>query len=145
TPAKKLSESSSIPSNYTFFSTDPDATSALDPGDSIPIIDFSALVSRRRPKALQELDAACRDWGFFILVNHGIPQELIRNVIDVSNEFFDLPEEDKPEFQPMNVLEPVRYGTSTNTATEEIHCWRDFLKVFVHPEFHSPEKPPSMR
>ncbi|KAL0357042.1 UNVERIFIED_CONTAM: 2-oxoglutarate-dependent dioxygenase 19 [Sesamum calycinum] len=69
----------------------------------------------------------------------------MRAVIDVANEFFNLPEEEKPEFQPQNVLEPIRYGTSFNTAKEKVFWWRDFLKVFVHPQFHSPHKPQSLR
>ncbi|CAA2950952.1 DMR6-LIKE OXYGENASE 2-like [Olea europaea subsp. europaea] len=69
----------------------------------------------------------------------------MRAMLDVSNEFFNLPEEEKPKFEPKDVLEPVRYGTSFNSAKEKVFCWRDFLKVFVHPEFHCPHKPTALR
>ncbi|KAL2254449.1 protein DMR6-LIKE OXYGENASE 2-like [Sesamum indicum] len=150
TCVKKLAESpdlDSIPSYYAYY-TNPAETMASDPHDSIPIIDLSLLSSDNpdhRSKAIHDLDKACEEWGFFMVVNHGIPEQLMRDVIDVTNEFFNLPEEEKPEFQPENVLEPIRYGTSFNTAKEKVFWWRDFLKVCVHPEFHCPHKPQSLK
>ncbi|KAL0422416.1 UNVERIFIED_CONTAM: 2-oxoglutarate-dependent dioxygenase 19 [Sesamum latifolium] len=150
TCVKKLSESphlNSIPSYYAYY-TNPAETMASDPNDSIPTIDLSLLTSDNpdlRSKAIQDLDRACEEWGFFMVVNHGIPEQLMNAVINVTNDFFNLPEEEKPEFQPENVLEPIRYGTSFNTAIEKVFWWRDFLKVFVHPQFHCPHKPHSLR
>ncbi|GFP86786.1 flavonol synthase/flavanone 3-hydroxylase [Phtheirospermum japonicum] len=147
TTVKKLAESpdlNSIPSNYAYY-TNPKDTIASDSDDSIPTIDLSLLTSNnpdQRSKAIHDLDKACQEWGFFMVVNHGIPEALMRGMIEVTNDFFNLPEEEKPEFQPKNVLDPIRYGTSFNTA-KEIFCWRDFLKLFVHPHFHCPLKPDS--
>ncbi|KAI3445766.1 hypothetical protein Pfo_002431 [Paulownia fortunei] len=150
TCVKNLAESpnlNSIPSNYAYY-TNPNETTASDLDDSIPTIDLSLLNSDNpdhKSKAIQDLDKACQEWGFFMVVNHGIPEALMRAMLEVTSEFFNLPEEEKPEFQPKNVLDPIRYGTSFNTAKEKIFCWRDFLKVFVHPEFHCPDKPESLR
>ncbi|KAL3620961.1 hypothetical protein CASFOL_035873 [Castilleja foliolosa] len=150
TTVKKLSESpnlNSIPSNYAYY-TNPTDTIASNSDGLIPTIDLSLLTSNnpdQRSKAIHDLDKACQDWGFFMVVNHGIPESLMRGMIEVTNDFFNLPEEEKPEFQPENVLDPIRYGTSFNTAKEDIFCWRDFLKVFVHPDFHCPPKPDSLR
>ncbi|CAA0807353.1 2-oxoglutarate (2OG) and Fe(II)-dependent oxygenase superfamily protein [Striga hermonthica] len=151
TSVKQLSESpdlESIPPNYAYY-TNPTDTIASDSADCpIPILDLSLLTSdepQHRSRAVQALDKACREWGFFMVVNHGIPEAVTRGILEVTREFFDLPEEEKPEFQPKNVLDPIRYGTSFNTAKEEVFCWRDFLKVFVHPHFHCPRKPDSLR
>lgn len=147
---KSLSESpnlSSIPSNYVHVN-DPSEAAASDPDGSIPTVDLSLLTSddpERKSRAIEDLDRACQEWGFFMVVNHGISEELMRGVIEAVKEFFDLPEEEKPEFEPEDVLSPIRYGTSFNTAKEEVFCWRDFLKVFVHPHFHCPDKPESLR
>ncbi|XP_057812547.1 2-oxoglutarate-dependent dioxygenase 19-like [Salvia miltiorrhiza] len=147
---KQLAESpnlSSIPSNYVYHS-DAAEISAAKFEASIPIIDLSLLASQNphlKLKAVHDLDQACQQWGFFILVNHGVPEELIRGVIEAASEFFDLPEAEKPEFQPENVLSRIRYGTSFNAATDNVFCWRDFVKVFVHPHFTCPDKPQSLR
>ncbi|KAK6156805.1 hypothetical protein DH2020_011053 [Rehmannia glutinosa] len=114
TCVKKLSESpnlNSIPSNYAYF-TNPTETIASDSDDLIPTIDLSLLTSDnpdQRSKAIQDLDkAACQEWGFFMVVNHGIPETLMKAMLEVTNEFFNLPEEEKPEFQPKKVLDPIR-------------------------------------
>ncbi|PIM99995.1 Iron/ascorbate family oxidoreductase [Handroanthus impetiginosus] len=136
TCVKKLAETpnlNSIPSNYAYYTTPTEAT-ASDPDDSIPTIDLCLLTSNdphQKSKAVQELGKACQDWGFFMIVNHGIPEALMKAILEATDEFFNLPEEEKPEFEPKNVLEPIRYGTSFNTAKEKVFCWRDFLKVFV--------------
>nr|GMD02819.1 protein DMR6-LIKE OXYGENASE 2-like [Ipomoea batatas] len=145
---KVLSESpnlKSIPSNY-IHSSCPEESHVLDAEDSIliPIIDFSQLTSDHsdhRLKAIQALGKACEEWGFFMVVNHGIPESLIKAVIDVTDEFFNMGEEDKKQFEGKDVLDPIRCGTSFNSSKEKAFFWRDFLKVFVHPQFHCPSHP----
>ncbi|KAK4491198.1 hypothetical protein RD792_001930 [Penstemon davidsonii] len=155
TCVRKLSESlinlnnnsNNIPSTYAYHTE----TTALDLDplhNPIPTIDLSLLTSsnpHHKSKAVQQLGKACQEWGFFMVVNHGIPEDLMRAVIEVSHEFFNLAEEEKPEFEPQNVLDPIRYGTSFNTAKDKVFCWRDFLKLFVHPQFHCPDKPHAFR
>ncbi|KAL8521164.1 hypothetical protein ACS0TY_011640 [Phlomoides rotata] len=148
TCVKHLSESPnliSIPSQYAYY-TNPIETAAVS--DSIPVIDLSLLTShniRHKAKAIHDLDEACQQYGFFMVVNHGIPEELMRGMMEATSEFFNLPDDEKPEFQPKDVVNPIRYGTSFNTEKEKSFCWRDFLKVFVHPHFHCPPKPQSLR
>ena len=72
------------------------------------------------------------------LINHGIPERLMNNMMEGTKGFFNLLDEEKREFQGKQVLDPIRYGSSFNITVERVHCWRDFLKVFVHPEFHFP-------
>ncbi|KAG6406766.1 hypothetical protein SASPL_134376 [Salvia splendens] len=69
--------------------------------ESLPVIDYSALTSadpHQRSKAVAELAAACADWGFFILVNHGVPEELIASLFTTVREFFSLPDDEKKQY-----------------------------------------------
>lgn len=144
---KQLAESpglTSIPSNYAFTTNPDDQAVSEEPEDLLPVIDFSLLTSgtpHQRSKIIQELGQACKDWGFFMLINHGIPESLMEAVIEGIRGFFDLTEEEKREFEQTNVLNPIRYGTSFNRSMEKVSFWRDFLKAFVHPEFNFPNKP----
>ncbi|KAK2979706.1 hypothetical protein RJ640_002878, partial [Escallonia rubra] len=96
----------------------------------------------QQSKAIQDLGKACEEWGFFLLVNHGVPETLIDKVFDASSQFFNLTEEEKREFEGKNAFDPIRCGTSFHNATTgKILLWRDYLKVIVHPEFHFPDKP----
>lgn len=143
---KRLAQSSdlkSIPSTYAY-STNSNEFPASDPQDSIPIIDFSFLISPDtavRSQVIQDLHNACKEWGFFQVINHGVPETLMNMVIEKAGEFFELTDEEKKDFEDKDVREPIRYGTSFNTKKEKVFCWRDYLKLIVHPEFHSPNKP----
>lgn len=147
---KTLSESpnlKSIPSNYVNSDICPSDSPASEPHDYsnlIPTVDFSLLTStdpHQRSQAINNLNKACQEWGFFMVVNHGIPENLMKEVINGTEGFFNLREEEKKEFEGKNVLDPIRRGTSFNTSKEKAFFWRDYLKVFVHPHFHSPNKP----
>jgi isopenicillin N synthase-like dioxygenase len=60
--------------------------------DKVPVIDIAELES---PASLDAIDRACRDWGFFQVTGHGIEPALLRNIFDVSREFFAKPAEEK--------------------------------------------------
>jgi len=56
--------------------------------ETIPVIDINEI---RSPATLAALDAACREWGFFQVVNHGIPQPAIDKAIGQARAFFAQP------------------------------------------------------
>ncbi|KAJ1419464.1 Oxoglutarate/iron-dependent dioxygenase [Sesbania bispinosa] len=61
----------------------------------LPIIDFSDLLGPNRPQVLQDLANACEQYGFFQVVNHGISDDVMKSMMDVSGRFFDLPFEER--------------------------------------------------
>ena len=79
------------------------------------------------------------------MINHGVSDSLRKAMIASFQEFFDLPEEEKKEFQGNHVLDPIRCGTGFNTSINKANLWRDYLKCITYPEFHSPNKPAGFR
>ncbi|XP_027361944.1 protein SRG1-like [Abrus precatorius] len=63
----------------------------------IPVIDFNILLSGDVTE-LQKLDHACKEWGFFQLVNHGVNPVLVENVKRDVEEFLNLPMDKKKQF-----------------------------------------------
>jgi len=64
----------------------------------VPIIDIFALNSsdpKAKAAVAEKIGQACRDIGFFIVVNHGIPKAVIDTTWQVTTEFFDRPLEEK--------------------------------------------------
>ncbi|MCD7447986.1 hypothetical protein HAX54_036806 [Datura stramonium] len=58
-------------------------TSSDDDSSLIPVIDFSLLSSQdphQHSKAIQDLAKACQQWGFFMVVNHGIGEKFDEGV-----------------------------------------------------------------
>ncbi|KAJ6850692.1 protein DMR6-LIKE OXYGENASE 1-like [Iris pallida] len=114
----------------------------------LPVIDFGLLTEGtpdQRSKAVRELNRACQDWGFFLLVNHGVPEKMREEMMDKFKGFFDLTPGEKGEYANTDVMNPIRHGTGFNTAVDDVRYWRSYLKTCVHPEFHSPTKPPGFR
>ena len=68
--------------------------------ETIPIVDLAALVANR-PGALvgvaAEIGRACRDRGFFYVVNHGVAERLVAEVFAASAKFFASPLAEKEE------------------------------------------------
>ncbi|KAI4323352.1 hypothetical protein L6164_022966 [Bauhinia variegata] len=56
-------------------------TVASDPNLRVPLIDVAKLVNTEtQEKELQKLHLACKDWGVFQLVNHGVCDESLKNM-----------------------------------------------------------------
>ena len=62
--------------------------------EEIPIIDIFGLCDERWRNTVDEISDACRDWGCFHLINHGVSPELLMARHEVSREFFDMPLEE---------------------------------------------------
>ncbi|XP_031111486.1 gibberellin 2-beta-dioxygenase 8-like isoform X1 [Ipomoea triloba] len=54
-------------------------------GDGVPVIDFECM-----KKDEEKVKEACREWGFFRLVNHGIPESLMSQMLERARELFSM-------------------------------------------------------
>ena len=65
----------------------------------IPVIDLRPLdpdgPADARDETVDRIARACRDWGFFQVIGHGVPDDLLRRVWDRTHAFFELPRETK--------------------------------------------------
>lgn len=64
---------------------------------TIPVIDLEPLARDRASTdaVIGELDAACREHGFFTVVGHGIDRDLLDRLVDQARTFFALHDEEK--------------------------------------------------
>ncbi|XP_047070028.1 flavanone 3-dioxygenase 2-like [Lolium rigidum] len=97
---------------------------------NIPLID---LASPDRHRVIAEIDQACRTYGFFQVINHGISEELLEKVMAVGLEFFRLPPEEKAKLYSDEPSKKIRLSTSFNVRKETVHNWRDYLRLHCHP------------
>ncbi|CAO2191819.1 unnamed protein product [Urochloa humidicola] len=90
--------------------------------DGIPVVDFDVLVNGaadQRAQAIRDLGRACEDWGFFMVINHGVPEELKEAMMETSKELFGLPEEEKAEHLEAGPMDPTRIGTGFFSSTHQ--------------------------
>lgn len=67
----------------------------------LPVFDISQPISAT---SLSSLSLACKEWGFFRIINHGVSKDLCRRLHTVSNHIFNLPSELKLELGPSSTL-----------------------------------------
>ena len=73
------------------------------PGGSpaLPVIDMGPLIgpapAAARAGVAGQIQAACRERGFFYVTGHGVPDGLLDRLAEASAEFFALPLADKLE------------------------------------------------
>ncbi|KAK4424313.1 hypothetical protein Salat_1624700 [Sesamum alatum] len=90
---------------------------------------------------------ALHQWGAFAVINHRIPEDVFKNAMDASLEFFQLPEEEKMKYEFKKPLDPIKYGkeTLTNPSDHKSYVCREFLDIYVRPELHLPDKPQRLK
>jgi non-haem dioxygenase in morphine synthesis N-terminal len=96
---------------------------------SIPVIDLSAM---SREETARVVSVACKEWGFFQVVNHGVRPELMRHAREVWRGFFHLPMEEKQRY----ANSPVTYeGYGSRLGVEKGACldWGDYYFLHVLP------------
>ena len=65
--------------------------------DYIPTVNISSLIknnfeTQSAYKTIKEIEKACVNVGFFQVTGHGLNVKEIKNICDLGNKFFNLPE-----------------------------------------------------
>ncbi|CAK9148383.1 unnamed protein product [Ilex paraguariensis] len=108
----------------------------VDESLQIPVIDMGKLVSDQfgYDDELAKLHQACKEWGFFQLINHGA-SEAIEKMKVVTEEFFELPLEEKMTCAQLpNNIEG--YGQAFVVSEDQKLDWGDMLFLMPLPVSH---------
>ncbi|KDO66421.1 hypothetical protein CISIN_1g018488mg [Citrus sinensis] len=93
--------------------------------DSILIIDVS---NWDDPEVIKSICEASGKWGFFQIINHGIPLQVLENITDAAHSFFGLPNEQRSKYyKGASPSETVFLATSFSPQAEVALEWRDYL------------------
>ncbi|ESW06301.1 hypothetical protein PHAVU_010G036100 [Phaseolus vulgaris] len=97
-------------------------------GEFIPIIDMA---NCDEPKVQDAICDAAQKWGFFQIINHGVPLHVLENVKDATHRFYQMPPQEKVKFTKENSpSNHVRYGSSFSPEAEKALEWKDYLSLF---------------
>ncbi|XP_047336626.1 gibberellin 2-beta-dioxygenase 1-like [Impatiens glandulifera] len=110
-----------VTENFTYAAAATTTAAAVN----IPTIDLS------HPDAKNLLVKACEELGFFKVVGHGVPLEIISRLETEANNFFSLPLFQK---EKAGSPDPFGYGNKNIGPNGDIG-WIEFLMLTTNPEF----------
>ncbi|KAG5029301.1 Codeine O-demethylase [Glycine soja] len=117
---------------------------------TIPVFDFKALLHENAidDAELDKLFTACKDWGFFQVVNHGVSSQLLEKLKLEIEKFFKLPIEEKKKYQ-IRPGDVQGYGTVIRCKDQKLD-WGDRFYMVINPLERRkphllPELPASLR
>ncbi|KAJ7545943.1 hypothetical protein O6H91_08G017200 [Diphasiastrum complanatum] len=113
-----------------------DATK-FESSNEIPVVDLAGLQDDSRSGVLAEIKNACERWGFFQVINHGVPVPVIERMMDVARRFHELPTEEKmayySAYQSESPSRSHRFQTIYNAEKQTVLEWRDSLDQKCYP------------
>lgn len=98
--------------------------------ESIPVIDLGGGSEDEVSKAILR---AGKEFGFFQVTNHGIPEELMEEVMNITYEFFEMPIEDNAQYYSEDPRKEPRLFTGQGYGKERSLYWRDFFIMSAYP------------
>ncbi|KAE8735434.1 hypothetical protein F3Y22_tig00000340pilonHSYRG00386 [Hibiscus syriacus] len=93
----------------------------------IPVIDLEGVDDtdqRRRTQIVDAIRDAAQTWGFFRIVNHGVPIHLMENMLDAVRGFHEQPQELKKAWCTSNEINQRIFDYNTKVA-----AWRDTVSI----------------
>ncbi|KAK4732541.1 hypothetical protein R3W88_025529 [Solanum pinnatisectum] len=116
----------------------------------VPVVDLSGIQFKDgHKKIVDEIREASEKWGFFQLINHGIPSSVLEGMIDGTRKFHEQDVEVKKEYYSSDPTRGVRYESNLQLLTTKgrTATWKDSLHIsalvsgYIEPE----EIPPVCR
>ncbi|KAM7522960.1 hypothetical protein LguiA_012862 [Lonicera macranthoides] len=100
--------------------------------EPVPVIDVSNWAD---PNVSESICDAASKWGFFQIVGHEVPEEVMEGVKGAAHRFFRLPVEERRKYLKGNLVNgTVELKTSFSPEKEKVLEWRDILSHFYKGE-----------
>ncbi|XP_058752006.1 1-aminocyclopropane-1-carboxylate oxidase homolog 1-like [Vicia villosa] len=104
----------------------------------IPVIDFT----NTRQDIISKIKEASETWGFFQVINHGIPLNVLEDMKDGVVRFFEQDTEVKKEMYTRDWTRPLVYNSNFDLYSSPALNWRDTFKCNIAPNAPKPEDLP---
>ncbi|ESR36342.1 hypothetical protein CICLE_v10028689mg [Citrus x clementina] len=115
--------------------------------EGIPLIDLSALSATstniKNPDStisdlVQEIGNACKNWGFFQVINHGVPFDKRWSIENAARKFFEQPLEEK---RKVRKDENKLVGYYDTEHTKNVRDWKEVFDFLVESPCLMPASP----
>ncbi|GMI64200.1 hypothetical protein like AT1G06620 [Hibiscus trionum] len=110
----------------------------------IPVIDLQGVKDDpgTRKEIVKEVLNASNEWGFFQIINHGIPVSILEEMKVRARMFFEQDDELKKQYYTRDNTKKVVYNTNFDLLTSPAANWRDSVYCNMAPDPPKPEELP---
>ncbi|ESQ47996.1 hypothetical protein EUTSA_v10021290mg [Eutrema salsugineum] len=104
--------------------------------EDIPTIDLSHLDDPKKVQiVISAIGDACAKWGFFQVINHGVPCDARQRLEKVVKKFFDQPQEEKIKVK-RDEVNPMGYYDGE--PTKNVRDWKEVFDVHFKDPMYLP-------
>ncbi|CAI9118226.1 OLC1v1019761C1 [Oldenlandia corymbosa var. corymbosa] len=113
---------------------------------SIPVVDLEGIDGdpTRRKEAVEIIRGASGKSGFFQIVNHSIPAEVLDEMLDGTRKFYDQDDEVKKQYYTRDGSKTVVYNSNFDLFSAPFANWRDTSYVNMAPKPPNPDELPEV-
>ncbi|XP_048333193.2 1-aminocyclopropane-1-carboxylate oxidase homolog 1-like [Ziziphus jujuba] len=117
-----------------------------DPRFSIPVIDLIGVSNDlvRRKEIVERVGEASATWGFFQIVNHGIPLIVMEGMKEGVRRFFEQDTEVKKQFYARDAKKSLVYNSNFDLYRAPSTNWRDTFSCRLAPDTPNPQDLPEV-
>ncbi|KAF5184017.1 1-aminocyclopropane-1-carboxylate oxidase-like protein, partial [Thalictrum thalictroides] len=110
-----------------------------------PVIDLTGIDIdvKRQNLVVKEIRDASETWGFFQLLNHGIPLSVLNEMIEAVRGFNEQPNEVKAQYYTREMNKKVVFNSNFDLYEAPATNWRDTLFAIMAPDYLDPEELPA--
>uniref|UniRef100_A0A7N0RFB9 Fe2OG dioxygenase domain-containing protein n=1 Tax=Kalanchoe fedtschenkoi TaxID=63787 RepID=A0A7N0RFB9_KALFE len=109
----------------------------------IPVIDLGGYVDETAPAPsdlVRQISHACEHYGFFHIINHGVPDELCDRVLNELTLMFQLPHQERARLiseDPSKGVKILNYSVPVDDAAphDKVSMWSECANHIWHPTY----------
>ncbi|TXG72284.1 hypothetical protein EZV62_000863 [Acer yangbiense] len=95
----------------------------------VPLIDLDEIKGSNREEIVYQIRTASETWGFFQVVNHGIPLKVLEDMIQGVRDFNEQDVEMKKQWYSRDQMKRVRFNSNFDLYQSRTANWRDTLNL----------------
>lgn len=119
---------------------------ASDSQFEFPVIDLHCIYDKNPPnrkETVGRIRDASETWGFFQVINHGIPVNDLEEMLDGARRFYEQETDAKKRWYTRDMTKRTVYNCNFDLYSAPVTNWRDTFFSMMAPNPPSPEELPS--